>query len=609
MRGIVGALLAFFFLSAIVAAVSSYQQAAPPLNIYRTINATMNISAGNQSAAAVNVSRAVNLTVQPAAPATTAVAGNASQANQTGWAPDSGTAIASGTSIGTAIAVTAAHSIATDAYSSNRVSVSRISAGASVVTLPDNITAITIAPAVAGRIITGPVMLDAFKDDDNDGVMNSLDQCPNTPPGALVYDNGCRCIDSNPGGDIYVKNIVDYREKVPNLLSGGNGKNKSGIDYSITNYEAESKCGTAQWSTWADDTRCNPDYETGKSDQAVLSSTAAIYCNFGCKDGACRRPQACSTLGGGNCSDGIKNQDETGVDCGGKCPPCASTCVTGAKYAPSDTPCTSVNGLDPYTVNMTWTNSTDYNHICWWYEVCHKDLDFVIEEATKCCSAQTEEEVASMPDRYLCKDALNLGGDNCQKCVGMYIVKGMGTYARWMQGYQELDTLYTNPHPTAETLINHYKIGVCRDYALATATLLRKAGYAQDDVGSYCDGAHCWDVVRFPGDSKWTVVDTTGNYADVHPGGLPSKNYDYCHSLNESNLCFLVNGYYTRPIADVNAYWSIVGSGGTYDYPKATQCNITYYIPPGSGPGVAGGRDSFRIPDFAPSVKDIVGCG
>src|SRR5689334_14972806 len=35
---------------------------------------------------------------------------------------------------------------------------------------------------------------------------------------------------------------------------------------------------------------------------------------------------ACSMLyflcSGTNCSDGIKNQNETGIDCGGPCPPC-----------------------------------------------------------------------------------------------------------------------------------------------------------------------------------------------------------------------------------------------------------------------------------------------
>jgi hypothetical protein len=264
-------------------------------------------------------------------------------------------------------------------------------------------------------------------------------------------------------------------------------------------------------------------------------------------------------------------------------------------------------------VNYTWTDSNDLNHVCWWYEVCHKDLDYIIEEAAKCCSVTTEEGLKTMPDPALCEDVINSGVDDCRKCTGMYIIKGMGMYAKWMKGYQELSTLYTNPHPTAEKLLNHYKIGVCRDYSLATATLLRKAGYSQEDIGNFCDGAHCYNVVRFPGDAKWHVVDTTGNSFDVNPGGLPQSGYDYCKNLNETNWCFKVGSnwtghYYTHMIPDVNAYWNIVGSGGTYNYSHATSCPFPREFAPQCGPGVACGKDSYRIPDFAPSIKDIVGC-
>ena len=439
------------------------------------------------------------------------------------------------------------------------------------------------------------------------------DRCPNTPEGELVYDNGCRCIDSETGRNKYYKGKVEYRERVPSISlgTGSGNKNDTGVSYSITNYFAEDSCGYTGSTSVVQEKYCNPKYETGESDVAVLALN--YPCHLGCSNGACKQAFACASPSGESCSDGIRNQDETGIDCGGKCAPCNTRCTTGVKFAPSDTPCTSTSPGDPHRINLTWTDG-ELEYICRWYEICHKDLDFVIEEAQECCSATTDEEINGMADSALCRDAIESGGNNCRKCTGMYIIKGMGTYARWMKGYRELATLYTNPVPRAEKLINDYKIGVCRDYSLATATLLRKAGYSQDDIGNFCDGAHCYNVVRFPGDAKWHVVDTTGNSFDVNPGGLPQSGYEYCKNLNESRWCYWVNntspGYNTRLIPDVDAYWSIVDSGGTYNYAHVSTCygGQSREFAPMCGPGVACGKDNWRIPDFAPAIKDIVGC-
>jgi len=464
------------------------------------------------------------------------------------------------------------------------------------------------------NVVEGPLFPDAVQDGDNDSVINIMDDCPNTPADALVYENGCRCKDSEPGWDKYYKGTVEYSEKVPHIDIGGMGsgnKNETGFGYSITNYFSEDSCSYMGSTSFVEEKYCNPAYETGASDEPF--SMLTFSCTLGCSGGKCRRPFICASSGGGTCSDGIQNQDETGIDCNGKCPPCNTHCTSGTKYAPADTPCTTYYNTDMHRVNYTWTDS-DLEYACRWYEVCHPDLDFVIAEAAECCSATTDAEIAAMPDPALCKDAIESGSSNCRKCTGMYIIKGLGQYARWMEGYQELDTLYTSPTPTAEHLINDYKIGVCRDYSLATATLLRKDGYPQNDIGNYCDGAHCYNVIRFPGDAKWHIVDTTGNDFDVTLGGLPGSGYPYCKNLNESRWCYFVDkpgfgdDYHTYAIPDVDAYWSTVGGGGTYNYTHATICYNTMNFLPMSGPGLAVGRDNYRIPDFAPSVNNLVGC-
>ncbi|MCO6480426.1 MAG: T9SS type A sorting domain-containing protein [Phaeodactylibacter sp.] len=70
---------------------------------------------------------------------------------------------------------------------------------------------------------------------------------------------------------------------------------------------------------------------------------------------------------GPSCSDGIQNGDETGVDCGGSCPPCPVTCdtPTGLSASPTNVDATltwsSANGAIDYNVrarpigSSTWT--------------------------------------------------------------------------------------------------------------------------------------------------------------------------------------------------------------------------------------------------------------
>jgi outer membrane protein OmpA-like peptidoglycan-associated protein len=51
------------------------------------------------------------------------------------------------------------------------------------------------------------------KDSDNDGVLDGMDKCPNSPKGAIVDKNGC-CLDSDGDG------VYDYKDKCPNTPKG-----------------------------------------------------------------------------------------------------------------------------------------------------------------------------------------------------------------------------------------------------------------------------------------------------------------------------------------------------------------------------------------------------
>ncbi len=462
------------------------------------------------------------------------------------------------------------------------------------VTLPSGL-AKTITLPTKDVVKEGPYEIaEPFHDDDKDGVLNFIDECPHTPAGALVFENGCRCRDSDGGVDPQVKGTATY--KTPFFGS------------------CEDACSS---SLNLEECSCNPDFETGKSMQPVLTETD--FCHGGCQDGKCQKGGPCSSAQG-TCADGVQTPGEQGVDCGGMCPPCNYVCTTGTKYAPYDTPCRTNYPTDTHTVDYRWTDSEEFEHVCQWYEVCHPDLDYIIEEATKCCSGSTVSEVISTPSPSLCARSIKEGGGNCKKCVGLYIIRGLGTYARWMKGYAYA-WLYAEPEGpprTAQYVINHYKTGVCADYATAVTTLLRKAGYAQEEVASFCDGAHCYNLVKFPGDAKWTVVDTTGNNHDVVLGYTPQTGYDYFHALDEELWYFHVYepgvaDYYTGTIKDVNLYWDYIDMGLPYQYPAReapTYPFIWEYVRnylPECGPGVACGRDNWRIPDFGPGFCQIVG--
>jgi len=450
-------------------------------------------------------------------------------------------------------------------------------------------------------ILEGPIMPGAFDDGDQDGVLNFRDECPNTPElhRNRVFENGCLCIDSDGGAG-----------RAARLEEGSVTARYTG---------GESGCRDICTEGRLVECSCNPDFEEGRALPENAIITTQVDCatlgplptrfSWNCTTGRCipsapAIPHFCFSSQG-TCADGIQNQGEGGIDCGGICPPCNTRCTTGTRYAPADTPCTTHYPTDPHRVEYYWTDSW-LEFPCRTYEVCHPGLDHVIEEAVRCCSIRNsrggmtieemalaeEEEINRMPDPNLCRAARTLTGQagGCMRCTGFYIIKGLGDYARWMQGYtwlypeHDIEGIGASP---AEMLINVYRTGVCRDYSLAVATLLRKAGYAQNEIGNFCDGAHCYNVVKLEGERWWHVVDTTGNLPGIVPGGFPS-GYDYCLNINEANYCY--DGIRTTGEVCTGTEMESV------DFPPLCQ------------PGTTCGKDVFFTPGWAPTLDQIVGC-
>ncbi|MFH0862124.1 MAG: hypothetical protein V1875_03755 [Candidatus Altiarchaeota archaeon] len=154
---------------------------------------------------------------------------------------------------------------------------------------------------------------------------------------------------------------------------------------------------------------------------------------YACSEGACKPA---------SCTNGVRDGDEAGADCGGTwCPPC-SPCETGAKWAPTDGPCTRKWPTDqgPRIEGNTEMDS------CSLYEVCDNSLDYIVEDALKCCENEDYESVLTGSRRdskhLACNWARETSGLNAdynpttyKKCRAIFAASAFGYAAVYMQGY------------------------------------------------------------------------------------------------------------------------------------------------------------------------------
>jgi len=235
------------------------------------------------------------------------------------------------------------------------------------------------------------------------------------------------------------------------------------------------------------------------------------------------------------------------------------------KYYPLDTSCQDI-----------WPNAPEQ---CQQMEVCHPDLDWIVADAINCCdgtplpgTACSEACNRSGGDRKKCRGLylINSFGPEARYMQGYALFKACcsgypectrmcspsltGTCA-FMEGYNEnVSKLSCRPEewgvsawhsdtnmsknsavlgmfPTHAT-VNILQTGVCIDYAAALTTMLRKAGYNKSEVyGTASTGyalplvgehpGHAYNLVLLPGNTKYHIVDTTGNGDGINLGGVP----------------------------------------------------------------------------------------
>jgi hypothetical protein len=265
-----------------------------------------------------------------------------------------------------------------------------------------------------------------------------------------------------------------------------------------------------------------------------------------------------------------------------------------AVYFPQDTGC---NDKWPSKEGKSISINSEINS-CSLFEVCDDSADYVVRDSIFCCK---DREMKDENKQAACDYAVKYSGNSQKKCQAIYVIQSLGVNAIYMNDYFEAEMccygeeslcssqqyLYkAKPVPVtrfptndfrcyntknsrdkgywisdlkidrnnialsdvpAHVSINILGTGTCVDYSAALTTLLRKIGYRKDEVYTIETPTHAYNLVRFPYDRKYTVVDTTGNNNPaVIFGKTPSqgqRGFDYCSNIKKcyndkgSSLC------------------------------------------------------------------------
>jgi len=425
------------------------------------------------------------------------------------------------------------------------------------------------------------------QDSDNDSVGDVCDTCENTPAGENVNEFGCSwCLDSD-GIDYWLKGYVavpagaisivyydecnDSETLVEYYCSGNNSFDAFFPCDWFNEVCLDGRCcgdddGDAICS---DEDNCPDDYNPDQNDS-----------DSGWVGDACD-----------NCPDDYNptQADNEGDGLGDDCDTCWH-----AFYHPDDTMCAS--GYWPTYMGQTvCANGCDAS--CNLFEVCSPELDSIAEAAYDCCGPGVTFDA-------LCDFARTESAYDYKKCRAYYIIYGLTSYhnhVNWMEDYfypelcchgenacpdlgqyygdcEDGDTWNANAaslpcmpvnqgnawgygywasdtnmtlntcdfiEPPAHASINIIKTCTCADYSIVLTTLLRKVGYAADEVMSVDGVGHWFNLVKFPGDTKYHFVDTVGNGGGGIHTDPQNAWYDYCDkSMVGGQMCEEDNGCY-----------------------------------------------------------------
>ncbi|MCK4428863.1 MAG: hypothetical protein KAU95_00700, partial [Candidatus Aenigmarchaeota archaeon] len=293
---------------------------------------------------------------------------------------------------------------------------------------------------------------------------------------------------------------------------------------------------------------CCPDSfdsdDYGCSETVNLTRGKSCFCDNQCSVGLnCTETtedfrlykKACCDLGkqwnGTNCTDGI-------------CPKTISTCFNhwhwehyGTRIHINDRQSSSPSSpatYDPYNMPSVTT--------CDMYEVCHPtEVKDIAKEIVSCCNDKCSGDCHTLCNRAVHNSGLDTTDtkETRKKCYGLYIIYGMGPAAAWTKGYKH------HLEQPASIMLSQ-STWMCTGYAIMLATLLRSVGYEKNEAYGTCGPGHMFNIVKFPGESRYRIVDTTGN--KLYIAGLEgSAGYPYSTYGSGCNGCTNDEGAFSCP--------------------------------------------------------------
>jgi PKD repeat protein len=183
-----------------------------------------------------------------------------------------------------------------------------------------------------------------------------------------------------------------------------------------------------------------------------------------------------------------------------------------------------INSLGAFAINMQ-----DY----WYPEICCGGLSSCLN------FGDTSKYFTSEP--HPCDSDSSFSGAECN--VGnlpcnIYNLFGI-KWAKAGKWKSDTDTEKNNIamlDTPAHASLNLFSTGTCVDYSNSLTTLLRKAGFLEDEVLSVIGVGHGYNLVKLPGDINWHFVDTVGNAGGGIQTSPSTGGYSYCTSSYSSIL-------------------------------------------------------------------------
>jgi hypothetical protein len=356
---------------------------------------------------------------------------------------------------------------------------------------------------------------------------NSIADCPCTsgvccPPSSDSDNHGCSNIKNVPKGnecwcssqcesgldcDPTAPNFAQYKKACCTPGKGWNGTDCVEIECPKGNEcpgaPMNGEAGDHAWTDISGKTCC-PLGNIGDISGPVCSSS---HCCPTHKSLWCSKPKT----GSPRCVD---NTEFVNEKCEEICPSTITQCFNKWHWSNYD---------GTFHMNPESCNPTCYD--CDFFETCQSPVvQPIAKEIIECCNNKCSGNCHSLCNKALSDSGLSSTDtpETRKKCYGLYTLYGLGPAARWMQGYQ------IHWEEPASIMLSG-QTWMCTGYSIAVTTLLRSVGYGKDEAYSICGPGHAYNLVKFPGDTKYHLVDTVGNLATPYnPTGVPPSGYPYC---------------------------------------------------------------------------------